>query len=205
MNPFKKLVDIVLGPEAAAASMVFDFFGGISQKNSADKAAEKAQEIANFNASIIERDIEILQKQADIITANGILREQLDRYEFRKVQGSVVTGTSYAGFEIAEGTPMENLVENAQFFELDMLINQRNDMIALEQIADAQEDARLQAELARMGGSAEASMLRSRGTQALLGSFGNVAKTAYQRGAFDRSPMPTSYSTSVGSRQTRIG
>ena len=99
---------------------------------------------------------------------------------------------------------MATLVENAQFFELDMLINQRNDLVQLEQIADAQEDARLQAELSRMGGAAEASALRARGTQALISSIGSAVQTGYTRGAFDRQPMPASSATSVGYRQTRI-
>ena len=185
--------------------MVLDFFGGLSAKKSSDAAAQKAQEIANFNAEIIERDIDLLQKQADLINANAILREELDRFNFAQQQGAVVTATSYAGFDIAEGTPMATLVESAQFFELDMLINQRNDLVQLEQIADEQEDRRLQAELSRMGGTAEAAALRARGTQALISSVGSAIETGYKRGVFDRQPMPTSSATSVGYRQTRIG
>ena len=186
------------------AKVVFDFFGGLLGKSSADKAAAKAQAIAEFNAQIIERDYELLEKQADLLNANAILREDLDRFAFRQQQGDVVTATSYAGFNIHEGTPINTLIENAQFFELDMLVNQRNDLIAQEQIANQQEDVLLQAELSRMGGAAEASALRARGTQALLSGIGSAANTAYQRGMFDRQPMPASRATSVGYRQTRI-
>ena len=186
--------------------IILDLFTGMSQKNASDKAAAKAQEIANFNAEIIERDIGLLQKQADLINANAILREKMDRFNFGKLQGGVVTATSYGGFDISEGTPMAVLVENAQMFELDMLINQRNDAIAIEQIADAQEDVKLQAELARMGGAAQASALRAQGTQALIAGVGSALNTGYTRGYFDRQPTPASPTTrSVGYSQTRIG
>lgn len=199
-----KIFKAVFGPEAFLVSTVFDIFGGISAKRSSDKAAAKAQEIANFNAEIIERDFDLLKKQADIINANAALREARDRYNFDLLQGDTVVGFSYGGIDIAEGTPMRVMRENARNFELDMLINQRNDSIALEQIADAQEDVMLQAELARMGGMAQASALRAQGTQSLINAVGSAVTTGYRRGMFDSAPAPVSSDLTVGSRQTRI-
>ena len=69
---------------------------------------------------------------------------------------------------------------------------------------DAKEDARLQAELARMGGAAQASALRAQGTQALINAVSSAATTSYLRGTFDRTPTPVSSSLTVGARQTRI-
>ena len=199
-----KIMKAVFGPEAFLISTVFDIFGGISQKNASNKAAQKAQEIANFNAEIILRDVGLLDKQADIINSNAILREKMDRYNFELMQGDVKVGYGYGGIDIAVGTPIRVMRENARNFELDMLINQRNDAIALQQIEDAKEDAVLQAELAKMGGAAQASALRAQGTQALLNAVGSAATTAYKRGAFDKTPTPVSSSLTVGARQTRI-
>ena len=63
-------------------------------------------------------------------------------------------------------------------------MNEFNNEIANLQINDAQEDARLNAELTRMGGDATASALKSQGRTALIGSVGNAATTAYGRGLF---------------------
>jgi len=199
-----KLMKAVFGPEAFVIGTMFDIFGGLSAKRSSDKSAQKAQEIANFNAEIIERDFGFLQKQADIINANAALREARDRYNFDLLQGDTVVGFSYGGIDIAEGTPMRVMRENARNFELDMLINQRNDSIAIEQIANAQEDVMLQAELARMGGMAQASALRAQGTQSLINAVGNAFTTSYRRGMFDTAPAPVSPSLTAGQSQTRI-
>lgn len=199
-----KFMKAVFGPEAFIVSTMFDVFGGISEKSASDKAAKKAQEIANFNAEIILRDVELLKKQADIINGNAILRERMDRYNFELMQGDVKVGYGYGGIDIAVGTPIRVMRENARNFELDMLINQRNDSIALAQIADAQEDVVLQAELAQMGGAAQASALRAQGTQALINAVGSAATTAYQRGTFDRAPAQVSPGLTAGRSQTRI-
>ena len=200
----KKIMETVFGPEAFVIGTMFDIFGGLSAKRSSDKAAQKAQEIANFNAEIIERDFGLLQKQADIINANAALREARDRYNFDLLQGDTIVGFSYGGIDICEGTPMRVMRENARNFELDMLINQRNDSIAIEQIANAQEDVMLQAELARMGGMAQASALRAQGTQSLINAVGNAFTTSYRRGMFDTAPAPVSPSLTAGQSQTRI-
>ena len=50
------------------------------------------------------------------------------------------------------------------------------------QISDAQEDARLRAELSRMEGGAQAEALGSRGTASLISSIGGAATTAYETG-----------------------
>ncbi len=63
-------------------------------------------------------------------------------------------------------------------------INKFNNEIANMQITDAIEDARLNAELTRMGGDATASALKSQGRTALIGSVGDAATLGYNRGLF---------------------
>jgi virulence-associated protein VapD len=158
--------------------------GGISEKKASDKAAAKAQEAANFNAELIERDVTLLEKQKDLINANQLVREKVSRYKFEQMQGSVKANFAYAGIDIAQGTPMRVLRQNAREFEFDMATERFNDSVQVMQIADAQESATLNAELTRMEGGAYAGALRAQGTQSLISGFGKAASFGYSSGIF---------------------
>ena len=191
--------------------------GGISQKNSADRAAEKAQEAANFNADLIERDIGLLDKQSKILNANALLREKLDRFRFSQQQGSVIANYGYAGIDIAQGTPMRVLRQNAREFEYDMAVNRFNDSVTQMQIADGKENARLSAELMRMEGGAQAGAIAAQGTRSLISGIGQAFQYAsgaglFDEGAFRSSPVgmenfgaPPMRPSTLGGSQLRIG
>jgi len=104
-----------MGVSAAfsALSAGAQIFGGIQQKNAANEAAAAAQRVGEFNAKLIERDIDLLERQRQIINSNLVIQEKLKRKDFRGVQGEVVAGFGYAGIDIAQGTPIQVLRENA--------------------------------------------------------------------------------------------
>ena len=52
---------------AAAVSVGSTIVGGVSQKRAADDAAAAAQRAGEFNAQIIERDIDLLERQRGIV------------------------------------------------------------------------------------------------------------------------------------------
>ena len=159
---------------------------GVQQKKASDKAAEAATKVGEFNAQIIERDIGLLERQRQNINANLLLQEKMKRREFGFVQGAVVAGFGYAGIDIAQGTPVEVLRDNARQFELELAIDRFNNSIANQQITDAQEEARLNAELSRMESGATAASLRAQGTRSLISSIGSAAQFGYQSGMFIR-------------------
>ena len=155
--------------------------GGIAQKRAANKAADAARNAGEFNASIIERDIDLLEKQRAIVNANFIVQSQRARTAFeRDVQGSVRAGFGYAGIDMSQGTPMQILRENAREFQYEQDVAEFNRQVTNMQISDQQENARLSAQLSRMEGGAEAASLRAQGTASLIGSLGKAAGTAYQ-------------------------
>tara|TARA_R100000808_G_C2132409_1_gene141355 strand:- start:498 stop:1025 length:528 start_codon:yes stop_codon:yes gene_type:complete len=158
---------------------------GISSKKSADKAADAAKAVGEFNAQIIERDERILEDQRAIINANLLLDEKIARFRFAGLQGDVKTGFSAGGIDISEGTPMRVLRQNAREFEYDMTVSKFNNAVTNMQINDAQEDVRLQAEMSRMEGGYQAASLRAQGTQSLIGSFGSAARFGWQSGIFE--------------------
>jgi len=159
--------------------------GAVSQKRSADKAADAAAAAGNFNAQIIERDIDLLERQRQIINAQFAIDQQRFRTQFeRDVQGKVKAATGYAGIDMSRGTPMEVLMFNARELEYQSAVNRFNNEITNLQISDAQEEARLNAQLSRMEGGAAAASLRAQGTASLISGLGGAGTTAYQTGMF---------------------
>ena len=165
----------------SAISLGATLLGGLSQKRAADRAAAAADRAAQFNANLIERDIGLLEKQREIINRNFLIEGQRSRSKFeREVQGGVRAGFGYAGIDMSQGTPVEVLRENAREFEYEATVEQMTNEIANMQISDEQETARLNAELARMEGGAQAAGLRAQGTTSLIRSFGSAAQQAYE-------------------------
>jgi len=153
--------------------------GGISQKNAADKAAEAANRAGEFNAGIIERDIDLLERQRQILNATFLTESARARTAFeRDVQGTVRAGFGYGGIDMSQGTPMQVLRENAREFQYEQDVAAFNNEIANMQISDGQETARLNAQLSRMEGGATAAGLRAQGTSSMISSFGRAAGTA---------------------------
>ena len=165
----------------SAISLGATLLGGLSQKKAASRAAEAADRAAQFNAGLIERDIGLLEKQREIINRNFLIEGQRSRRMFeRDVQGAARAGFGYAGIDMSQGTPVEVLRESAREFEYEATVAQMTNEIANMQISDEQETARLNAELARMEGGAQASGLRAQGTTSLIRSFGSAAQQAYE-------------------------
>jgi virulence-associated protein VapD len=158
--------------------------GGISEKKASNRAAEAAREVGEFNAGLIERDIDLLERQREIINRNAVLQERIDRFRFAEIQGSVVAQYSAAGIDVSHGTPMRVLRKTARKFEYDQAVADFNNAVTNMQINDQQENARLSAELSRMEGGAQAANLRAQGTTSLIQSFGQAARFGYSSGMF---------------------
>ncbi len=191
----------------AIANFGLGLFGASKSKSAADRAAEAAQEAANFNADIIERDLDILDRQSKLVDVAKVLREKRGRFDFANLQGSVVTGYAANGIDIASGTPMRKLRQNARVFEYDMAVQRFNDSVTQMKIADAKENVKLTAELTRMEGGASAGALRAQGTQSLIAGIGSslnygMGSGLFDEGAFRSSPVGI---TNFGRPQPRPG
>lgn len=168
-----------------AISLGATLLGGLSQRRAANRAAAAAQEAAEFNAGLIERDIGLLERQRAIINAQFAIESTRSRRQFEQdVQGTARAGFGYAGIDMSQGTPIEVLRQNAREFEYEQSVQTMNNEITNMQISDAQEEARLNAELARMEGGAQAAGLRAQGTSSLIRSVGQGATRAYEMGLF---------------------
>lgn len=173
----------IFGALAFGASLL----SGVSQKRAGDRAAEAAQRAGEFNAKIIERDIDLLERQRQIFNANFLVDAQRSRRAFEQdVQGAVKAGFGFAGIDISQGSPLQILRENAREFQYQQDVAEFNREIANMQISDQQETARLNAELSRMEGGAQAAGLRASGTASLISSVGQAAQIGYEYKLFGR-------------------
>lgn len=169
----------------AILSLASQVVGGVSQYNAAQDAADAANAAGEFNAQIIERDIDLLERQRQILNAQFAIDDQRMRVAFeRDVQGRVKAAAGYAGIDMSRGTPIEILMFNARELEYQSAVNKFNNEIANMQISDAQEEARLNAQLSRMEAGASAAALRSQGTASLIRGIGGAATTGFQTGLF---------------------
>ena len=145
-----------------------NLIGGLQQKSAADRAARTARDVGEFNAQIIERNVDLLGKQSDLINQNLMMEKQRGKSAFEAIQGEVRANTAYAGIDMSSATTQMNLEQNAREFEYEQKVMDYNTAITQMQIADAQEDSRLQAELSRMEGGASAASLQAQGTANLI-------------------------------------
>ena len=125
-----------------------DLLSGFTSKKRSDKAADRAAEAAEFNAQIIERDIDSLTRQRQIINANFAANQTLNARAFEKdIQAKARSGYAYAGFDLTQGTPIEVLRENAREFDYEIEVEEFNNAITNMQIDDYRGDKKLLAEL----------------------------------------------------------
>jgi len=97
----------------------------VSSKNAADKAAAKALEAGNFNAEIIERDIDLLEKSQNIYNANFLVSQNRAAINFeRDIQSQARVGFGYAGVDMSQGTPIAVLRQSAREFDYEQKVRE---------------------------------------------------------------------------------
>ena len=175
---------MALGP-FEIISLGMNLIGGLQQKRAADRAARTAQDVGEFNAQLIERNVDLLAKQSNLINENLRIAKQRGKTAFQALQGEARASSAFAGVDLSSGTTQMILEQNAREFEYEQSVMDYNNAITQMQIADAQEDSRLQAELSRLEGGAQAASLQAQGTASMIKSFGDTAKMADEMGVFE--------------------
>jgi len=154
---------------------------GQQQRSAANRAAEAARQVGEFNAGMIERDIGLLEKSRSIYNANFLVSQVRARDAFeREVQGTARAGFGYAGFDMSTGTPIAVLRENAREFDYEQKVAAFENSLKNMQIDDEQEGLQMAAELSRMEGGMAAASARASGTASMINSLSNVATTVYE-------------------------
>jgi hypothetical protein len=161
------------------------FAQGISAKNDGDRAARAALAAGNFNAGIIERDIDLLEKRRKILNdVFAVDMVRATRFFKQDVLGTARAIMGASGATMDSGSNLTVLRESAREFNFTKQTAELNNTIENMQITDQQEGARLNAQLARMEGGSAAASARAQGTASLISGFGASARTAYSTGMF---------------------
>ena len=165
----------------AVISTGLNVVNAFQQRSAADNAAAAAREAGEFNAKIIERDIDLLEKSRGILNANFLVQagRAADAFQ-REVIGTAKAGFGYGGFDMSSGTNLAVLQHNAREFDFEQKVAQFENSIQNMQIDDEQKGLRLSAELSRKEGGMAAATAQAQGTASLINSLSNVATTVYK-------------------------
>ena len=158
-----------------------NIIGASKAQSAANRAAEAARKVGEFNAGIIERDIDLLEKSRAIYNANFLVSQgrAADAFE-REVQGTARNGFGYAGFDMSQGTPIAVLRENAREFDYEQKVAEFENSLKNMQIDDEIEGLELAAEMSRMEGGMAAASAQAQGAQSMINAITNSATTIYE-------------------------
>ena len=165
-------IKAVLAGIAAATAVV----GGVMASRSYRQAAQTEEQVGEYNKSLAERDAKIKEQEAREGLQLRALQSQDEDRAFADLQASTELALSHNGWMLNEGTPVLQLVYNADQFEEQQ---RRNDYAARTQeraTMDAAVQDRMRGQLARTMGYQRGAALRTQATGSLLGGFGNAAK-----------------------------
>jgi len=154
---------------------------GQQQRSAANRAAEAARKVGEFNAGMIERDIGLLEKSRSIYNANFLVSQVRARDAFeREVQGTARNGFGYAGFDMSSGTPLAVLRQNAREFDYEQKVAEFENSLKNMQIDDQIEGLEMAAELSRMEGGMAAASAQAQGAKSMINAIANAATTIYE-------------------------
>ena len=156
-------------------------YQGNQARRAADRAAEAARKVGEFNAGMIERDIGLLEESRSIYNANFLVSQVRAKEAFeREVQGTARNGFGYAGFDMSSGTPLAVLRLNAREFDYEQKVAEFENSLKNMQIDDQVEGLELAAELSRMEGGMAAASAQAQGAKSMINAITNVATTVYE-------------------------
>ena len=154
------------------ASVGLGIYGAYQNKRAGDNAAAFARAIGEENAKIIERDIDIADRQIEILGRNLEVSNQRKTRLFDDFQGRGRSIYGGGGIELSRGAPVSVALRSAAEFEYELDVDAYNTSIAILEQEDRKVEAKMRANVSRMGGQAQASAYKAQGTTALLTGIG---------------------------------
>jgi len=169
------------------ASIGLGLYGDYQKKKAGDKASAFSAAIGEENAKIIERDIDIADRQIEILGRNLALSNERKGKAFRRFRGAGTAIYGGGGIELSRGAPVTVELASAAEFEYELSVDAYNTSIAILEQEDRKVEAGMRANVSRMGGQAQASAYAAQGTTALLTGLGTTIGNASDYGMFTQS------------------
>ena len=137
-------------------------------------AGRAAQKVANFNASVNERNAQKAEIQAENIARTTEFGIQRSRKKFQQLNDRTQMAVRGNGWLASTGTPLEILLQNAMNFEEDISAQRlQSETKRLEQFEVAT-NQRLQGQLQRMQGKAAREVSKTAAMGTLLTNTGQI-------------------------------
>ena len=132
------------------------------------KGGKGAKAAADYNASIMERNAKVAEKEAENIGRLGGFAIQKNEKEFRLLNDRTVMAYGKNGWMTGTGTPLKKAMANAVEFQKDMEIAKYNTKVKQNEKIESATNMRLQAELKRYEGRAQLKAARTQAFGTLL-------------------------------------
>jgi len=137
-------------------------------------AGRAAQKVANFNASVNERNAQKAEIQAENIARTTEFGIQRSRKKFQQLNDRTQMAVRGNGWLASTGTPLKILLQNAMNFEEDISAQRlQSETKRLEQFEVAT-NQRLQGQLQRMQGKAAREVSKTAAMGTLLTNTGQI-------------------------------
>ena len=138
------------------------------------KGGKGAKAAADYNASIMERNAKVAEKEAENIGRLGGFAIQKNEKEFRLLNDRTVMAYGKNGWMTGTGTPLKRAMNNVIEFQRDMETARYNTKVKQNEKMEIATNMKLQANLKRYEGRARAKAGRAQAFGTLLSGAGKV-------------------------------
>jgi hypothetical protein len=130
---------------------------------------------ADYNASIMERNAKVAEKEAEQIGRIAGFQALEQEEQFKQLTDKVQMGYGKNGWMAATGTPLKRQMQNIVQFQQDMEIAKYNTKVKQNEKMEVATNMKLSAALKRYEGRAQAKAGRAQAFGTLLSGFGKIA------------------------------
>ena len=138
------------------------------------KGGKGAKAGADYNASIMERNAKVAEKEAEQIGRVAGWDIQDNEKEFKILNDRSVMAFGKNGWMTGSGTPLKKAMANVVEFQKDMEVARYNTKVRQNEKIESATNMKLQAELKRYEGRAQLKAARAKAFGTLLSSAGSV-------------------------------
>lgn len=138
------------------------------------KGGKGAKAGADYNASIMERNAKVAEKEAEQIGRVAGWDIQANEKEFQILNDRSVMAFGKNGWMTGTGTPLKKAMANVVEFQKDMEVARYNTKVRQNEKIESATNMKLQAELKRYEGRAQLKAARTKAFGTLLSSAGSV-------------------------------
>ena len=133
---------------------------------------------ADFNASIMERNAKVAEKEAEQIGRIAGFQALEQEEQFKQLTDKIQMGYGKNGWMAATGTPLKRQMRNIIQFQQDMEIAKYNTKVKQNEKMEVATNMKLSAALKRYEGRAQLKAARTQAMGTLLSGFGKIASNS---------------------------